>query len=117
MLDLTKMPEKIRVELQLKDLFLFAEKLLAARPEEEVPTKQAEILTITEASDLLKLAKQTLYQLTSRRAIPFYKKNKRIYFKRTELIAWLEEGKQKTQEQFDNELLSHIQNLSKSKEL
>lgn len=117
MLDLTKMPERIRVELQLQDLLLFAEKLLDAKLDETIPNDLPEFLTISEAADLLKLAKQTLYQLTSRRAIPFYKKNKRIYFKRTELLAWLEEGKQQTQQEFDEALLAHIQRIHQKREL
>jgi len=117
MLDLTKMPQRIRVELQLQDLLVFAQKLLEAKLEETIPNNQPEFLTISEAADLLKLAKQTLYQLTSRRAIPFYKKNKRIYFKRTELLAWLEDGKQQTQQEFDEALLAHIQGIHKKRDI
>ena len=53
-----------------------------------------EILNIQEASKYLKLAKQTLYSFTSKRAIPFFKKGKKLYFKKIELNSWLTEGKQ-----------------------
>lgn len=54
------------------------------------------ILTIGEAADFLNLAIQTLYGFTSKREIPFMKRGKRLYFKESELVKWLEEGKQKS---------------------
>jgi len=46
-----------------------------------------------EAAQLLHIARQTLYSLTSRRKIPFYKQGKKILFRRSELVAWLKEGR------------------------
>jgi excisionase family DNA binding protein len=48
-----------------------------------------ELLNITEAAKYLDLAKQTVYGLTASRKIPHYKRGKRIYFKRDELIQWV----------------------------
>jgi excisionase family DNA binding protein len=57
-------------------------------------TSKKEILTIDEASIMLDLSKSYLYRLTSERQIPHYKPlNKVIYFKRSEVIAWIEKGK------------------------
>jgi excisionase family DNA binding protein len=61
-------------------------------------------LSVKEAADFLKEAKATLYGRTSRREIPFYKRNKRLYFKKSDLIAWLENGRRKT----DKEILSGL---------
>jgi excisionase family DNA binding protein len=54
-------------------------------------------LDISEAAAYLKIAKQTLYGLTSSRMIPYFKKGKRLYFRRTELDHWLMDGKKATQ--------------------
>ncbi len=42
------------------------------------------------------LAKPTLYALVQRRGIPFMKKGKRLYFKRSDLMAWIESGRKST---------------------
>jgi excisionase family DNA binding protein len=57
---------------------------------------QNPFLDISEAADFLKMAKQTLYGLTSNRQIPFIKKGKKVYFNKSEIVAWLNEGKMKT---------------------
>ncbi|MEZ5031621.1 MAG: helix-turn-helix domain-containing protein [Saprospiraceae bacterium] len=68
-----------------------------------VPIQAKELLTIEEASIFLNLAKPTIYSLTSRRELPFFKTGKKLYFKRSELLSWIEKGKQKTiEETVDN---------------
>lgn len=52
-----------------------------------------EVIDADEAAQLLHIAKQTLYTLTSKRKIPFYKQGKKILFKRSELEQWLTKGK------------------------
>lgn len=39
------------------------------------------------------LARRTLYKKTMRREIPHSRKGGRLYFKRSELLAWLETGR------------------------
>lgn len=81
-----------------------------------------EILTMDEASSMLDLSKSYLYRMTSERIIPHYKPlNKVIYFKRSELIAWIEKGRVQTkdelletyskQKHFINEKKDSISNL------
>lgn len=55
-----------------------------------------DILTLTEACEYLNLAKQTLYGFTSKNEIPFIKRGKKLYFKKSDLEKWLMEGKQLT---------------------
>lgn len=57
------------------------------------------ILTVDEAANFLKLAKQTVYQLVSARDIPFSKKGKRLYFHRHELEQWIAEGRKQTRKE------------------
>lgn len=70
--------------------------------------EEPEIFTIEEAAAFLKLAKQTVYQLVSKKAVPHYKRNKRLYFKRSELLEWIEEGKQITQDKLNAEVMNFI---------
>lgn len=44
----------------------------------------------------LKMKLSTLYQLTHKKAIPFNKKGKTMYFKKDEIDRWLAEGRQET---------------------
>lgn len=48
------------------------------------------------AKSVTKLSFKTIYQLTSRRMIPFFKKGKFLYFSRTELEGWIKSGKKQT---------------------
>jgi excisionase family DNA binding protein len=56
----------------------------------------AKLLSIPEAATFLNLAPQTLYGFTSNRTIPFIKKGKKLYFKRSDLENWLFEGRKAT---------------------
>ena len=75
---------------------IIQETLRGAKQNEKMPVQQNEFLDISEASNFLKMAKQTLYGLTSNRKIPFIKKGKKVYFNEAEVITWLNEGQMKT---------------------
>jgi excisionase family DNA binding protein len=60
-----------------------------------------EILTIDDASHFLNLAKQTLYGFTSKNLIPFFKRGKKLYFRREDLKIWVMDGKQLTKEEIE----------------
>lgn len=60
---------------------------------------QKEIINVEEACELINLAKQTLYGLTCKGKIPHFKRGKKLLFRRTELVEWLEEGRQLTVEE------------------
>lgn len=55
--------------------------------------QKAEVLSADQAAEFLHIAKQTLYSMTSRRKIPFYKNGKKILFRRGDLEEWLNLGK------------------------
>lgn len=58
-----------------------------------------EFMNVTQASEFLGLAVNTLYEKTCKRTIPHLKRGNRLMFKRSELIKWLEEGKIPTQKE------------------
>jgi len=72
-------------------------------------TREKEILMVAEAAELLSVSVSTIYSYTHRNLIPHYKKGKKLYFKRKDLEAWLESGRNITQDEFDlqaNQLLT-----------
>jgi excisionase family DNA binding protein len=48
------------------------------------------------AVEVTGLKKPTLYSLVHRRVIPFFKQGKKLYFKREDLEAWIEDGRKLT---------------------
>ncbi|MDR0436987.1 MAG: helix-turn-helix domain-containing protein [Bacteroidales bacterium] len=51
------------------------------------------LIPIWEAAKIIGKAKQTVYGLVSKKAIPHYKQGKQLYFRSDELTAWIESGK------------------------
>jgi excisionase family DNA binding protein len=62
------------------------------------------MFSIKEACAFLNLAQQTLYGFTSKREIPFIKRGKKLYFRKSELNSWLLEGKKKSKSELLKEL-------------
>ena len=63
------------------------------------PGPENSLFNVTEASDFLDLAPQTLYGYTSNRTIPFIKKGKKIYFRKLDLEKWLSDGRKLTKDE------------------
>lgn len=74
----------------------------------QLPTN--ELLTVETAADYLRVSRSSIYQLTSRKEIPFMKKGKRLYFKKEDLRQWLEDGSNKPTTQLEKQelALSHL---------
>ena len=51
------------------------------------------ILDIMEAADLLRMSKFTLYAMTSKRILPFFKVGRKIFFDRDELVDFVRSKK------------------------
>jgi excisionase family DNA binding protein len=65
------------------------------------PELNTQLLSAEQACAYLNLAKQTLYGFTSKQEIPFLKKGKKLYFKQTELEAWVNAGKHKSADELN----------------
>ena len=65
-------------------------------------------LDINEAANYLKIARQTLYGFTSQRLIPFIKKGKRIYFRKSDLENWLLSGRKATKSEIETSVFSAV---------
>jgi len=67
-------------------------------------------LNADEAAKLLRIAKQTLYTLTSKRKIPFYKNGKKILFSKKDLEAWVIESKHEDESAATNDAQRYLLN-------
>jgi excisionase family DNA binding protein len=76
-------------------------------------TEQNEILSVDQAARFVNLAKATIYELTSKRQIPFFKKGKRLYFSKQELYAWIMEGKRKTVTEIEFDVVNYSKNKNR----
>lgn len=59
------------------------------------PADNSSVLDLEEACKYMKLSKQTLYSMTSKRILPHYKQGRHLYFRKDELDQWINIGKVK----------------------
>jgi len=91
---------------ELKDLI--REALLEILKESKDCMKAVpEILSIKQAAAFLNSKVTTLYEKTSAKIIPHFKKGNRLYFNRQELEAWIQKGKVKTVEDIQAEAITY----------
>lgn len=62
-------------------------------------TPDGDFLTVNEVSQVLKISKGAVYNMTSTRLIPFFKKCGRVYFDRSEIDVWIRQDRCKTLKQ------------------
>jgi len=68
-----------------------------------------QILSFIETCSFLGYSKSYLYKLTHSRRIPHYKPNgKKLYFKRTDLEAWLLRNRIKTADEIEQEAIDYV---------
>jgi excisionase family DNA binding protein len=78
------------------------------------PTHQPDdLLTIQQAAEFLRLSVPTVYAQVSRGELPVMKRNKRLYFSRTELMDYLKDGRKKTVAEFEAESEAYLSNRKK----
>lgn len=77
-----------------------------AEPSREL-SGQDEPMNIDEAAKFLKLKKATLYEKTSEQTIPHHKKGNKLYFYKSELEAWIKQGKVKTNGEIEGDAATY----------
>ncbi len=74
-----------------------------------------EILSLSEASEFLKLSKSCVYKLTSAKKIPhFVPGGKRIYFKKSDLEDWLLKNRIPPSSEFETNTECYLSNPLKT---
>lgn len=95
-------------ELILKKLDVI-ENLLRSVPQPVIQANSfTEVLNLAQAAEYVSLSKSAIYKKTSERNIPHFKQGKKLYFKRSELDAWLTELKISTHAEIEREATNYI---------
>ena len=66
---------------------------------------------IDEACKVVDKAKSTVYTLSRKRILPSYKKGKKLYFFKDELLEWIENGRRKTMEEINDDSQSYFEQI------
>ncbi len=72
-------------------------------PKPAEPSQSRKTMTVDEVAAFTGLAKGTIYIKTMRGLIPHYKRDKRVFFDRNEIEAWLLENKRITTTEADKQ--------------
>jgi excisionase family DNA binding protein len=78
-----------------------------SEPQQTEVDKQDDLMNIDEASEFLGLTKQTLYLMVMRRAIPYMKPSKRLYFSKKALTEYIKNYSVKTIAEVETEALNY----------
>jgi len=62
-----------------------------------------QLLTVSQAAELLCLSVNTIYGYVQRAEIPVCKRSKRLYFSKQDLIDWIKSGRKKTIPEIEQE--------------
>lgn len=75
----------------------------------EQPDSKAlpEILNVNQVSEVLDLKVSTIYEKTSLKLIPHFKKGGKLLFMRSEIEKWVKEGKVKTTDELQEEATTY----------
>ena len=74
----------------------------------ETQETSKEIMNVQQVADYLSISKQTVYGMTCRMEVPFYKRGKKNYFKKRDIDEWLLATRRKTREEIEMEALTYL---------
>ena len=73
-----------------------------------------DVLTLEEAALFMGISKSTLYKMTHKHELPFYRPNgKLIYFEKSELVKWMRQNRSMTEEEIKDAAIQQMSELSK----
>lgn len=110
------MPVSFLTNLNEEEFKIFLKQAFSEMMDERITHSKPdlpEILDVKQAADFLRLKITTLYEKTSQKTIPHFKKGNKLYFNRIQLQEWVQEGKVKT----TDELQCQAANYTMHKEL
>ena len=88
-------------------------RLLTTNSDQKSTTTPEEFLTVEQAAEFLNLVVPTIYSKVSKGELPVMKRGKRLYFSSTELMAYLKEGRKKSNAEIDAEAEAYFSNTKK----
>ncbi len=113
-IDISKLPPNFRIEVTKQDLIAFA--MVLKGPVSNILTSDVEkedIIDFEGALQLTGYAAPTLYAKTGKGEIPHFKKGRKLFFKRSELIKWIEAGRCKTKKDLDDLAKQYLKNTKR----
>jgi excisionase family DNA binding protein len=96
---------------------LCVEKALSRHNKVEVPEQPEQLLTVQQAALFMNLSVATIYTKVSRGELPVMKRGKRLYFSTKELVAYLKDGRKKSNADIEleaNAYLARHKNIKKN---
>ena len=73
-----------------------------------------DVLTLEEAALFMGISKSSLYKMTHKHELPFYRPNgKLIYFEKSELVKWIRQNRSMTEEEIKDAAIQQMSELSK----
>lgn len=73
-----------------------------------------DVLTLEEAAIFMGISKSSLYKMTHKHELPFYRPNgKLIYFEKSELVKWMRQNRSMSEEEINETAVQHLSELSK----
>jgi excisionase family DNA binding protein len=108
------MEQKFVMHLTVEEFKVIVSEVVKETLRSEMPRIQNgnALITVQEAASLLNLAVNTLYEKTSEKLIPHYKYGKKLLFKKSELLAWVESRKVQTISEIRSESQQFIRKRS-----
>tara|TARA_B110000090_G_C12996569_1_gene298740 strand:+ start:15 stop:359 length:345 start_codon:yes stop_codon:yes gene_type:complete len=85
---------------ELKSLLLDKQEQKQEQPEK--------LFSIKQAAQFLNLSVPTIYSKVSKGELPFMKRSKRLYFSSSELLAYLKEGRSKSNYEIEKEAEAYL---------
>lgn len=71
------------------------------KPAQQPHSLSEELVTVDELAAVLRLSRNSIYGMIQRKEINFVKRAKRCYFKREDVLTYLEKGRRLTQEEIN----------------
>lgn len=90
----------------MSDIQALSEKL--DRIEQLTIISSKTVLDLSEAAVFTGYSESHLYNLTSKKGIPHYKKNRKLFFKKAELEDWLLERQVKTDKEIESKAATYV---------
>lgn len=90
----------------MSELQVLSEKL--DRIEQLAIISSKTVINLSEAAVFTGYSESHLYNLTSKRGIPHYKKKRKLFFKKTELEDWLLERQVKTDREIESRASTYV---------
>ena len=97
-------------EEEFKKFLIDAVQEILGHEHRTIKEQPPDILNAEQAAHFLKMKMATLYEKTSQKTIPHFKKGNKLYFRLSELQQWIGQGKIKTHDEIQSQAITFTLN-------